>query len=380
MVIRVGIIGLSADQSAWATIAHIQPIKEGGPLSQHFKLTALATSNPESAKAAARFHGLPLEKGYSNPEDIANDPDVDLVVVSVKVFMHKQLTIPALNARKDVFVEWPLGNGLAEAEEMAALARKQGVKTYVGLQARVQPAMVKAKEIISSGALGRIISTTILAIESKLLNLPEKGRYVNDPNSGASIISIPFAHTLDVVLHVLSSELTSLTATTHTTYPTVSFVSSSPDGTPSLSAPEPKCYADNIVLAGTLAPSNAALSFHYITTAPVIPALFQWIICGEKGAMKLEAPNPVVQMTTDIKLWFAEAPEEDGVSKDFYGSKEGGAEWREVEIPMSELDGIFGGIAPVYEGIARGWGKSEVSVFLLGGLLVGWSIRVGGLC
>lgn len=85
MVIRVGVIGLSADQSAWATIAHVQAIKEGGPLSEHFKLTALATSNPDSAKAAAKSHGLPLEKGYSNAEDIANDPDVDLVVVSVKV-------------------------------------------------------------------------------------------------------------------------------------------------------------------------------------------------------------------------------------------------------------------------------------------------------
>jgi len=87
MVIRVGIIGLSAEQSAWATMAHVQAIKEDGPLSGHFKLTALATSNPDSAKAAAKAHGLPLEKGYSNPEDIANDPDVDLVVVSVKVYL-----------------------------------------------------------------------------------------------------------------------------------------------------------------------------------------------------------------------------------------------------------------------------------------------------
>lgn len=85
MVIRIGIIGLSADQAAWATMAHVQPIKDGGSLAQHFKLTALQTSNPDSAKAAAEAHGLPPEKAYSNPEDIANDPDVDLVVVSVKV-------------------------------------------------------------------------------------------------------------------------------------------------------------------------------------------------------------------------------------------------------------------------------------------------------
>ena len=163
MVIRLGIIGLSADPTAWATMAHASPFKPGGPLTDQFKLTALATSNPDSAKAAAKAQGLPLEKAYSNPEDIANDPDVDLVVVSVKVRvevavsgnqptcfteakqgpLHKQMAMPALHAKKDVFVEWPLGNGVAEAEEMASLARKQGVKNYVGLQARMQPVFVK---------------------------------------------------------------------------------------------------------------------------------------------------------------------------------------------------------------------------------------------
>ncbi|KAL9583314.1 MAG: hypothetical protein Q9203_005132, partial [Teloschistes exilis] len=181
--IRVGIIGLSADPTAWATLAHVGPIKEPSPLAKDFQLTALATSNPESAKAAAKAHGLPEEKGYSNAEDIAKDPDVDLVVVSVKVPMHKQLMMPALHAGKDVFVEWPLGASLAEAEEVARLAKEKGVKTYVGLQARVQSAMLKAKEIVSSGVLGRITSSTVLGIDNQLLNLPEKARYVNDPNS-----------------------------------------------------------------------------------------------------------------------------------------------------------------------------------------------------
>ena len=57
--------------------------------------------------------------------------------------LHKQLAIPALKAKKDVFVEWPLANGLQEAEELAALAKKQGVKTVVGLQARLAPSILK---------------------------------------------------------------------------------------------------------------------------------------------------------------------------------------------------------------------------------------------
>ncbi|KAL8862253.1 MAG: hypothetical protein Q9178_001262 [Gyalolechia marmorata] len=353
MVIRLGIIGLSADPQAWATMAHVAPIKNNGPLSSHYKLTAVATSSLETAKASAKAHGLPEEKGYSNPQDIANDPDVDMVVVSVKVPMHKQLTLPALKAKKDVFVEWPLGNGLKEAQEMAALAREQGVKSFVGLQARMQPAFVKAREIVQSGVLGRITSTTVLGIDSQLMNIPEKGRYINDPTSGASIISIPVAHTLDVILHVLSSELTSLTAQTATTYPTLRYIS--PNGF--LSPPEPKRFADNITVSGLLTPGNAVLNFHYLVTAPATPSTFQWIICGENAAFKMEGKSFSVQMMPP-KLYVSDEAPEDGATKGMYESREGGPQWKEVEVPESKL-GCFGGVAEVYEGIAKGKGIED---------------------
>lgn len=140
--INLGIIGLSADKAAWATSAHVTPITSA-PLSEKYSLKAIGTSRPETAKAAATAYDIPEDKAYSNPEDIANDPDVDMVVVAVKVVLHKQLAIPALKAKKQVFVEWPLGNGLAEAEELASLAKEQGVKTVVGLQARQTPVISK---------------------------------------------------------------------------------------------------------------------------------------------------------------------------------------------------------------------------------------------
>ena len=82
--IGVGIIGLSADQSAWATSAHSSPLKSA-PLNENFKLVAVGTSSPETAKKSAEAHGVSADKAYSSPETIAEDKDVDLVVVSVKV-------------------------------------------------------------------------------------------------------------------------------------------------------------------------------------------------------------------------------------------------------------------------------------------------------
>lgn len=112
--IRLGIIGLSADKSAWATSAHVTPL-QSAPLADEYSLTAVCTSSPESAKAAAKAYGLPEDKAYSSAEAIAEDPDVDMVVVSVKTPLHKQLAIPALKAKKMVFVEWPLGMILSDS-------------------------------------------------------------------------------------------------------------------------------------------------------------------------------------------------------------------------------------------------------------------------
>ncbi len=91
---------------------------------------------------------------------------------------------PALLAKKAVFVEWPLAASLAQAEELATLAKAQGVKTLVGLQARTTPFILKVKEIVNSGALGRIITTNLVGSTSLFQKLPVKYAYTNDPNSG----------------------------------------------------------------------------------------------------------------------------------------------------------------------------------------------------
>jgi predicted dehydrogenase len=82
MPIRVGIVGLSTDEEAWATSIHVNFIKANPNM---YTLVALATSSPESAAASGKVHGLPAEKCYSSSKALAEDPDVDLVVIAVKV-------------------------------------------------------------------------------------------------------------------------------------------------------------------------------------------------------------------------------------------------------------------------------------------------------
>lgn len=84
-----------------------------------------ASTSEASSIRAARACGIP--QPFDTPQSLAPSPDIDLVVVTVKVPYHRELVTAALENGKHVFCEWPLGNGLAEAREMAALAAEKGV-------------------------------------------------------------------------------------------------------------------------------------------------------------------------------------------------------------------------------------------------------------
>ncbi|HEY2538552.1 MAG TPA: Gfo/Idh/MocA family oxidoreductase, partial [Stellaceae bacterium] len=89
--IRVGIVGASASRG-FASIAHVPALRA---LPQ-FEIAAVCTGRQETAEAAARHYGVRL--AFSDPETLAQHPDVDLVTVSVKVPDHYRPVMAAIEA------------------------------------------------------------------------------------------------------------------------------------------------------------------------------------------------------------------------------------------------------------------------------------------
>src|SRR3989449_8065179 len=152
--IRVGIIGANPDRG-WAAQAHIPALQS---LPDDFEITALSTSRRESAAAASERFGVPL--AFDNHEDLVNRADVDVVAITVRVPHHFELATAALTAGKAVYCEWPLGNGLREAEKLAALAKQKGVLAVAGPQARPAPPGVFVRGPIPPGDVGGGLSPT----------------------------------------------------------------------------------------------------------------------------------------------------------------------------------------------------------------------------
>src|SRR5438874_9354679 len=150
----MGVVGLSPKRG-FASIAHIPALRA---LSD-FDIAAVCTSRQESAEAAAQHFGIPL--AFSNPEDLARHPDVDLVTVSVKVPDHYRPVMASIDAGKHVYCEWPLGRSTDEAVQMLEAAEGRGVRHAVGLQGQMSPAINYVKDLIAEGYVGRVLTATM---------------------------------------------------------------------------------------------------------------------------------------------------------------------------------------------------------------------------
>jgi predicted dehydrogenase len=138
---------------AWAWSAHLPYLID----SKKFQIVALCNSTKQAAEASVAYHQLgPYVKAYGSPPDLAMDPDVDLIVISVNILKHYELARPALLVGKDVFVEWPIASSIAKAGELTGLAEAGGVRTLVGLQTRADPLLLRIKELVGGDKIGKL--------------------------------------------------------------------------------------------------------------------------------------------------------------------------------------------------------------------------------
>jgi len=189
--IRVGIIGVHPDKG-WATTAHIPALQQ---LPQ-YRITAVSHHDLATAQAAAKRFDVP--HAFGSAAELAAHPEVDLVVVTVKVPQHAALVGQAVDAGKAVFSEWPLGTSLAEAQAMRDRARAAGVATSIGLQTRAAPAFAHARQLVKDGYVGQVLSASMIGsgiIWGEAMN--EAYAYTLDPATGAAMLNVPFAHSID---------------------------------------------------------------------------------------------------------------------------------------------------------------------------------------
>src|SRR2546428_3574586 len=274
----VGIIGVSPTRG-WAATAHMPALRA----LPNYEIRALSAHSAESARAAGEAFGV--RKVFSNHEQLVTQPDVDVVIVTVKVPHHRELVSAALAAGKAVYCEWPLGRDFEDARVMAALATEQGVHTVVGLQARQAPATEFVQELLRDGYVGEVLSTTMVGLSVPGDVVVKPNAYMLDKNNGANLLTIALGHSLDTLNYVLG-EFADLWAVSDVRRPLISIEETGEQIV--------KTAADQIAVIGTLT-SGATASVH-IREAVAGGTAFPWEINGTEGTLPVYADDAFTEI------------------------------------------------------------------------------------
>jgi predicted dehydrogenase len=327
----VGIVGVEPGRS-WAARGHIPALRA---LPEIFKIIGVANTTKASAEAAAAATGLP--RAFADVAELVAAPEVDIVTVAVKVPPHLNIVRAAIEASKHVYCEWPLGNGLAEAEEMAVLAQAKGVLGVVGTQARVAPEIEFLRHLIDDGFVGDVLSTTLVARGGALQGggtIPDKKTwaYLLDRSNGATLLTIPVGHTLAALRDVFGevAEVSSVLATRRP----MALATDTGEMLP-VTAP------DQVLVSGVFA-TGVPIAIHYRGGAARDGNGLFWEINGTEGDIRVSGPSGHTQM---VELSLA-------------GAQRADKAFRALEVPASYRSGWPkdvepGNVARVYARMAR---------------------------
>lgn len=319
--IGVGIVGASSARG-WANVAHIPAIQAINA----FEIRGVSTTREETARVTAARLGIEL--AYDNHQALVARPEIDLVVVCVKVPHHHAVVSDAIAAGKMVYCEWPLARNVVEAEELERSAREKRLKTMVGLQGRMAPPIRYLRDLIRQDVIGRPLSTSIRAHPTEdmwLGRFDPPFEFMADAANGSTMLSIAVGHALEPLAQVLG-EFEALSAV---------MANRRGDGIRLRDGQTlHKDAPDEIAVVGTLETGIIA-SLHYSAGIPAGPPMV-WEIQGSDGSLLIESASGGYLHTGDLAITL----------------RRGGEQPQRLAIPAAYLSNVYG-----LGGVAAGVGR-----------------------
>lgn len=119
-------------------------------------IEAVFARHEEHARSYAERHHI--KKWYTDPQELIDDPEINAIYVATPPSSHATFAIMAMKAGKPVYVEKPLAASYDDCIRINRISEQTGVPCYVAYYRRYLPYFQRVKEIIQSGAIGKILT------------------------------------------------------------------------------------------------------------------------------------------------------------------------------------------------------------------------------
>lgn len=134
-----------------------QIVEELLKINNDIEITAICDPSPDSIKETCRQFDI-NPTIYSDYNKLVNAPDIEWVMVGSWNCFHLEHVKAAFQAGKNVFCEKPLATSLEDCFELYNAWRASGKLFMIGFTLRYSPHYLKIKDLVESGAIGRIVS------------------------------------------------------------------------------------------------------------------------------------------------------------------------------------------------------------------------------
>ena len=148
MTIHVGLIGAGNISQTHARAAAAIP---------GVSVAAVHGANGAKARELAAAHGA---RAYDSLDAFLDHKPMDMVVIGSPSGVHAAQGVAAARHGLHVLVEKPIDVTTERADELIAAAEESGVRLGVLFQDRVKPGIVRLKQLVDSGGLGRVLSVS----------------------------------------------------------------------------------------------------------------------------------------------------------------------------------------------------------------------------
>ncbi len=215
--IRIGLIGFGSMGKTHAyAVNNLKYFYNELPF--HAEIVGVCTTSMEKSKAVCAQYGFSV--ATDREEQLINDPTIDVIDICTPNNCHFSTLKSALLAEKHIYCEKPLCISTEQADEIAELASAQNEKIHnIVFNNRFIAPILRAKQLIDEGRLGRLLSFSASYLHSSATNTEKNaGWKQNRDVCGGGVLFDLGSHVIDLI-YFLGGHFSSVCAMTQIAYP-----------------------------------------------------------------------------------------------------------------------------------------------------------------